>query len=263
MLDFARRTIPAPAKRAIREAVQSVQRHMPPTVFANHGHCPCCDRDTWFRATGHYFRNHYRCESCASLPRERALMWVIEHYRPNWRELTIHESSPVRRGASVRVAEAPGYIASQYFDGIPSGATHDGWRSENLEALSFPDASIDLHVTQDVLEHVYDPDACFRELARTLKPGGMHIFTVPLVNGEKPTECRASLVNGAIVHHKPPEYHGNPVLDSGSLMTMDWGFDICARIAKASGLWTEIVSIDRIDSGIRAELNEVLVSRKF
>jgi SAM-dependent methyltransferase len=188
-------------------------------------------------------------------------MYVVERYVPNWRDLIIHESSPAHRGASVRLATAPGYIASQYFDGVASGETRQGWRCENLEALSFPDASIDLHVTQDVMEHVFDPDAAFREIARTLKPGGMHIFTVPMVNGPKPTERRASLEHGRVVHHKPPEYHGNPVAE-GSLMTMDWGFDICAHIARASGLFTEIVSLDLLDCGIRAELNEVLVSRK-
>lgn len=240
-------------KRMIRATVRAAQRQFTPTVFKNRGHCPCCDRDTWFRATGTYFRNDYRCDTCGSIPRERALMWVIEKYRPNWRELTIHESSPVHRGASVRLAQAPGYIASQYFDGVPSGTVHDGWRSENLAALSFADASIDLHVSQDVLEHVTDPAACFREIARTLKPGGLHVFTTPLVNREQPSESRAG---------KPAQYHGNPVSKEGSLVTWDWGFDICNHIAKASGLFTEIVTLDLIDNGIRAELIEVLVTRK-
>jgi hypothetical protein len=37
---------------------------------------------------------------------------------------------------------------------------------------------------------------------------------------------------------------------------MDWGYDICEFIFKASGLYTTIVCIDDISRGIRAELIE-------
>lgn len=33
-----------------------------------------------------------------------------------------------------------------------------------------------MHVTQDVLKHAFHPEKVFKEIARTLKPGGIHIF---------------------------------------------------------------------------------------
>ena len=42
-------------------------------------------------------------------------------------------------------------------------------------------ASVDLHVTQDVLKHVFHPEKVFKKIARTLKPDGIHIFSVPIV----------------------------------------------------------------------------------
>jgi hypothetical protein len=42
----------------------------------------------------------------------------------------------------------------------------------------------------------------------------------------------------------------------GSLVCMDWGYDICEFIFKASGVYTTIVCIDDISRGIRAELIE-------
>lgn len=236
-------------------------------VFSHRGHCPICERPVRFSARRSWFRDHLLCSGCGSIPRERALMRVIKDHYPRYRELHIHESSPGGRGASLKLAqECPNYSASQYIDGLPSGSIHadSGYRCENLEALTFSDESFDLFVTQDVMEHVFDPAQAFREIARVLRPGGAHIFTVPLVNKARKSECCASRdADKGIVHHLPPEYHGNPVDQNGSLVTMRWGYDIACFISETAGLPTAIVEIDNIDLGIRAEYIEVLVSFKM
>ena len=86
-------------------------------------------------------------------------------------------------------------------------------------------------------------------------------MTVPIVNKDKPSRRRASHRDGNIVHHAEPEYHGNPVGD-GSLVTVDWGYDIGDYLAFHSGTPTTIFYIDDIASGIRAEYIEVVVNRK-
>ena len=190
-------------------------------------------------------------------------MVVIESYFPGWREAVIHESSPGNRGASLRLSrECAHYVPSQYFPDRPPGSMVGQVRCENLESLSFDDESIDLHISQDVFEHVFHPAEAFREVARTLKPGGMHIFTVPIVNKDKPSSRRARIENNEIVYLAPEQYHGNPVGDGRALVTVDWGFDICRHIFEASGLFTHIVHIDDLSKGIRAELIEVLATVK-
>jgi hypothetical protein len=47
-----------------------------------------------------------------------------------------------------------------------------------------------------------------------------------------------------------------------SLVTIDWGFDIRNHIADACGLDTEIIRIDDLGKGIRAEYIETLVATK-
>ncbi|TVQ85282.1 MAG: class I SAM-dependent methyltransferase [Chromatiaceae bacterium] len=159
--------------------------------------------------------------------------------------------------------ECAGYVASQWLPEVTGGCTVAGVRAENLEQMTFADASIDVHITQDVLEHVFDPAAAFKEIARTLKPGGVHVFTVPLVRRFAASERRARLDrDGHVVHLLAEQYHGNPVGDGRSLVTIDWGYDICDHIARASGLHTQIIVIDDISQGIRARLNEVLVTFK-
>ena len=193
-------------------------------------------------------------------------MRVIKRYFPNFAELRVHESSPVGRGVSTRLAdECPSYSSSFLLKDVAPGRLDErtGLRCEDLERLTFADGQFDLFVTQDVLEHVFDPVAAFREIARVLSPGGAHIFTVPLVNGPRASERRATRTpSGEIVHHLEPVYHGDPVDPDGALMTMNWGFDLAASITSETGMPTMIVQIDDLDGGIRAELVEVVASFK-
>jgi len=46
------------------------------------------------------------------------------------------------------------------------------------EALPCPDASFDIVLAQDILEHVRDPDATMREIRRVLAPEGVALVTV-------------------------------------------------------------------------------------
>ena len=193
-------------------------------------------------------------------------MSVLRRYIPKYRSLKIHESSPCNRGVSPKLArECRRYAYSHFFPDIPLGEKHPVRNElcESLEALTFASNSVDLFITQDVLEHVFDPAAAFREIARVLKPDGAHIFTVPLVSKTDPSERRADKDDkGNVKHLKEARFHGNPIDDSGSLVTMDWGYDISSFIHEASGLATHMITIDDIDRGINAEYIEVLVSLK-
>ena len=191
-------------------------------------------------------------------------MVALEMFYPNWRELVIHESSPVLRGVSKTLKEGcANYLPTQYFVGQPLGEIFNGVRCENLEKMTFADESIDLHISQDVAEHVFDPSAAFKEIARTLRPGGAHVFTVPIVRKQDPSRRRAVLqADNTVRHIEPAQYHGNPVDASGALVTIDWGYDILSYISEACGLNTIMLYFDDLQRGLRAEYIEVLITRK-
>ena len=235
-------------------------------IFSRSGTCDICETEVTFESKSDWFRDHLLCQTCGSIPRERALMRVIKQFRPDFSKLTIHESSPIERGVSVRLArECRNYGYSYYFPDVPLGKSDDrtNARCENLEQLTFQDNTFDLFVTQDVMEHVFDSEAAFQQISRVLKPGGMHIFTVPLVNKTRATRRRASrLESGEVVHHVEPAYHGNPIEPKGSLVTMDWGYDIASYVTAITRMSSIIVQIDDLDAGIRAEYLDVIVSVK-
>ena len=228
------------------------------------GYCVCCDKMVTFQAFESYLRDSFLCNNCFSVPRERALMLIIERQYPEWRNLTIHESSPSSRGASLKLQKGvKNYVASQYYPGKPFGAIIDNFHNQDLENQTFKDESFDIVVTQDVMEHLYNPGKAFKEIARTLKKGGAHIFTVPIINKHKPTEVWAIQgEDGAPVFLKTPEWHGNPVDSKGSPVTMHWGFDIVDFIKESSGLDSTIKHMDSLDYGISGDLLEVIVSKK-
>lgn len=234
--------------------------------FRHRGYCDICEADVEFFSQQEWFRDFLTCPSCNSVPRERALMQVLKRYYPDYRKKRIHESSPGGRGVSVRLSrECRRYSYSHYFPDVPLGGKSEqfGARCESLEALTFADASFDLIITQDVMEHIPDPEAAFREIARVLRPGGAHIFTVPLVRKTDPSRPRAIRgENGEMKYLMEAQYHGNPVDEKGSLVTMDWGYDIVSAIMKSSGMPSNIVFIDDMDRGIRAEFIDVVVSLK-
>lgn len=236
----------------------------PGLVYDRPGFCPICAAEVRFQARQAWFRDHLLCSGCGSIPRERGLALVLDRRFPAWRELAIHESSPADRGISRKLAgAAKGYVASQFFPGEAHGATVRGFRNENLEALTFPDAVFDLTVTLDVMEHVNQPDQVLREVSRTLRPGGAYLFTVPTYKGKVASERRAHYrPDGTIDHMAEPEYHGNPVSEAGSLVTFHYGYDFAELITAWSGLDVEVVRFHDHRHGVIGDFTEVYVATR-
>lgn len=249
--------------RRMRSRLRTNQPQAQEPFLRSAGVCPICQSATTFTSYKPWLRDHFVCDSCGSIPRERALFSVLEELHPDWTRLIIHESSPSMRGATARISrECAGYSHSYFFPGVEAGTLHDGARCENLEALTLADQSVDLFITQDVLEHVFRPDRVFREIARVLKPGGTHLFTVPITRYRETSQRRARLNPEGIEHLLTPQYHGDPIDSNGALVTVDWGWDICQQIFARTNLFTHIFHIDDLSRGIRAAHIEVFATMK-
>ena len=124
------------------------------------------------------------------------------------------------------------YTCSEYFDNVASGDYCEGILCVDLCHMPFEDNVFDIVVSEDVFEHVEQYEKALKEIFRVLKPGGCHIFTVPLHDGRM-TESRE---NKRKVFHGDPNPLGG---DGGSLVITDWGDDI-DKILEEYGYQVEI-----------------------
>jgi len=227
------------------------------------GVCTVCEDRAIFVLKGGWIRGDLRCARCGSRPRNRALIEVLSREFPLWRDALVHESSPGSPLLAKFQRECPRYTPSHYYSDLPRGTFRNGFRSEDLEAQSFSDAAFDLVITQDVLEHVLDPAAALSEIARTLKPGGAHVFTVPWYYWKSTVVRARRSRDGSIEHLLEPDYHGNPIEPKArSLVVTEWGRELPNFIREHSGLETEVFRLDDAKKGITGAFIEVFVTRK-
>ena len=153
-------------------------------------YCHCCRQNAGFVITGDWLRDQYFCRSCFSIPRQRHIQYVLDKYFKGWEGKRIHESSPANDLISRYCGS---YSSSQYLDGVEGGRVVNGVRCENLESLTFEDGTFDIFITQDVFEHIFNPDRAAREIMRVLAPGGAHVFTAPKHKGVDKSYPRARM----------------------------------------------------------------------
>jgi SAM-dependent methyltransferase len=181
--------------------------------------CGCCRRLSFIvsLSAGDEFKI---CVRCRANLRYELLATCLRATFPSLAECDVVEldpCSPLRRWLAVPRS----YTRTYYSASDPPGSIRaDGARCEDVTRLTFPDNSVDLLISSDVLEHVPDVAAAFRETRRVLRPGGVHLFTVPTV---AETAKRAEILAGRVRHLLSPEYHSDPLNPEGGILAF-WTF---------------------------------------
>jgi SAM-dependent methyltransferase len=210
-------------------------------------------------ARGFAARESLFCRDCGSSLRVRRLVDVLlEHYadsattlggllaEPGFRRLDVAEINSV--GTIHGALSAHHALAySEYRPGAPLGSEVAGIRNEDVCRLTYEAGSFDLVLTSDTLEHVPELELALREIRRVLRPGGRHVFTVPLVPSRESSIVRARLGDdGAVVHLEEPRYHGRGsgpfrlVSRKGDMLVFtDPGMDLVPALTRA-GFQTEM-----------------------
>ncbi len=225
----------------------------------SNGYCHCCRNQTTFTLYASWHRDFFACNQCGAIPRQRHVNYVLDKHILGWEKLTMHESSP---SCNFLQRYSEHYSSSQFFEDLESGQYKDGVQCQDLEKLALPDNSIDLFITQDVMEHIFQPDLAFAEIARVLTPGGCHVFTVPKHMHLEKSYPRAIRSNASINYLFNPEYHGNPVGDGKALVTWDYGRDFESLVAKWSGCQVTTYTTINDSLGLNGEFIEVFIMKK-
>lgn len=236
------------------------------------GICAICGVLSRFAYFGGSTRESYRCEDCGASMRERGLAQALidlygtgetslsqlrEH--PGFAALSIYEpGTGGRLRAHLRTVKR--YRQSCYRADLEPGEIVDGLENQDLQQLTFDSGSFDLVITSDILEHVRKPASAFQEIKRVLRPGGRHVFTVPLQYPMPPkTTYRVDTSTEEDVPILPAVYHG----DGGggkSLVYTDFGKETLDDLDR-SGMKTTVRFVDATNTERRKVL--VFVSRKL
>jgi SAM-dependent methyltransferase len=230
-----------------------------------------CGEDRLFTSKDDYLScretmNSPECRFGGCVPRHRALadaLFSIIH-RDAVKRMAIHEAAPGHNGISAWLrGNCLGYVATGYFPDKPFGENIGRLRNEDLERQTFPSETFDAVIHLDVLEHLFDPIAALREIERTLKPGGVCIFTAPTDQDRAKSEPVAFKErDGSVRIIGEPEYHGNPQDPSGSLVTWRYGYDLPCLIAKNTGFDVEVRRWHSPRRAIMGRRTEAYILRK-
>jgi len=192
--------------------------------------CPYCGPTVLVRLADD--ETAIRCLRCAASAVHLAIGHALREAVPDLDRCDACELSTRGALADHLRRHARSVALSEYVDGVRGGDVQDGVRCEDVQALTYADASFDLVTHTEVLEHVADDARAFAELFRVLRPGGRLLFSVPLQAG--PTFERARRHAGAIEHLAQPSYHGDPYRAGARILVFrDYGEDIAQRLALA------------------------------
>jgi SAM-dependent methyltransferase len=194
------------------------------------GRCPFCGPTLFVRLSS--ASGGLRCARCSAGSVQVSLGWALRETVGDLGGCDVCELSARGPLAAWLRRVARSAATSEYFADAAPGETRDGIRCEDVQRLTWADASFDLVTHTEVLEHVPDDLRALAELRRVLRPGGRMLFTVPLHGGERTVE-RARLREGVVEHLLEPVHHTDPLRQEGILAFRDYGRDIVDRLRDA------------------------------
>lgn len=213
--------------------------------FSTSGYCVMCGCETEFITSFMYachssdgrllpnWREHVACVKCGQVNRVRAAMHLLHQVAPISPDAPIYVTEQVTPLYRWLEARYPLIQGSEYLGStVEPGALLNGIRNEDITRLAFGSDVFEYVLTFDVLEHVPHYLRGVEEIYRCLKPGGIMLMSVPFARDSQRNIIRATLNdNGEIVHHLPPEYHGNPVdREKGSLCFQYFGWEFLDQL---------------------------------
>jgi len=200
------------------------------------GHCYVCKEDVVFKVdvpddgSPVNWRETLVCPHCNLINRWRSCLHAFEAIcKPavDDRIYLTETLSPIYQNLAGRF---PLLLSSEYFPDFEFGKMVQTpvmpVRNEDVTKLCFADASMDIVLCFDVLEHVPDYRSALREFYRVLDKGGQLLVSVPF-SFQQETNIRARIDSlGNIEHLVEPCYHGDPLSDQGVLSYYDFGMEL-------------------------------------
>ena len=197
------------------------------------GRCPFCGPAVFLRLNAR--DEGVRCAQCTASIVHLSIGCAIRDAIADLSESDVCEFSASGPLVEFLARSARHADFSEYSDEGERGSSSAGVRNEDVQRLTYADGSFGLITHSEVMEHVPDDAAAFRELRRVLLDSGCMIFTVPLSAAAVTVERARLDSQGQLEHLLEPVYHTDPWrTGQGILAFRDYGEDIVGRL-KAAG----------------------------
>jgi SAM-dependent methyltransferase len=170
-------------------------------------------------------REGHFCTACGMSRRVRMLYWTIQESLASLQGLHILNINAINN-LEQSLTEAREVVTTTYLPEYEMGTLLGEHVNQDVEALTFDDASFDLVIHSETVEHVFDYERALGEMHRVLRPGGLQIYTVPLLHARKTRQRMKRGVGGRPVHLLPPSYHG---LEGEYPVVWEFGRDFLRR----------------------------------
>jgi SAM-dependent methyltransferase len=209
-------------KRLLGKVLTKLARHhwfsfIPPNIESSEmaGACPCCGNveleqvnilgdelvERW-QLLPHEIcyinrQQGFRCKSCGSRLRSMALAAWFQRYVKSVDVLQkLVNNNQLARSLSILEINEAGQL-TQFLKKLPLH-TLGVYPEIDIQRMTYLDNSFDIVMHSDTLEHIPDPIKALSECYRVLRPGGVCVFTVPVV-----VDCLSRSTEG-----RKPTYHG-------------------------------------------------------
>jgi SAM-dependent methyltransferase len=162
--------------------------------------CPVCNESHHFLVAGSPPRLNAACPSCGALERHRLLAHYLKQFPKVTRDKSILHFAPEESLRRLVAQQAPGaYVTADL-------APDRGDIQLSIENITLAER-FDVIIVSHVLEHVNDRVA-LQELYKALKPGGLAVIMVPIVEGWASTyENNDVTTNAGRLRHFGQEDH--------------------------------------------------------
>ncbi|HET8942509.1 MAG TPA: class I SAM-dependent methyltransferase [Rudaea sp.] len=173
-----------------------------------------------------------RCGRCGASVITQSFVEVLRKQCGDFSNLNACELSAAGPLVNWLRARVRSLTCSEFFDDVKPGSLRDGIACQDVQSLTYADASFDLFTSTEVFEHVADDAAGFAEIFRVLRRGGWHVMCVPL-NPDTITVERTALNDGQRVSILPDEYHADRYRGRNVFCYRNYGNDILDRLRNA------------------------------
>lgn len=183
-------------------------------------------------------RESMACAFCGSTYRLRLLSRAINYWNSGNAKSSLLQNIESGKFDDLKVAEINSCgVLHDILKKIPHlkyseyGSTDTSVPDEDLQSLSYGNNMFDMVLTSDVLEHVPDVDRALKETYRVLKPGGVHIMSVPIIRGRSSRKRTHMTNKGKAVHDLAASFHGSGEPDY--LVWSEFGDDFVSMVENA------------------------------